>query len=1082
MRIVKVRFKNLNSLAGEWEIDLSHPAYTADGIFTITGPTGAGKTTILDAICLALYGRTPRLSRITKNNNEIISRQSSDCFAEVTFETQAGLFRCHWSQHRARKKSDGELQQPKHEIVNAATDEIIESNLRGVASQIEAVTGMDFDRFTRSMMLAQGGFAAFLQATADDRAPILERITGTEIYSRISERVHELQRDEREKLKLLQAETQGIITLTSEQEQEIQAELQAENEKEKRLSAQVVTCEKAITWLKDIASIEQEISSLAHESSLLQNEVEGFKPHRQSLNQALKAATLDGSYAALKAVRKQQADDNTALLVQEEALPKLRASATSQSELLQLAELKTQQAKAALSADWPIIQQVRSLDQSLATQKQKLLELKETAENAALKIATNIKAQEHEQEKHSAASVQLKQVNAYLQEQAADEWLVSGLTGLEQQINGLLAHQKEKAQIAQHHKTAAAAYDTATLCFSDAQQQCLEHSAKQAAAAQTLQQAKDQLAQLLNGRLLREYRAEQQGLLREQAYLATIAQLEERRAQLEQGKPCPLCGATEHPFVVGNIPEKNHIEQQIQALEELIEQAEEAEESIKQHEQHHAEAKNLFLQLEKQQQQALYEKSTAEKTLGALSAQLEQTQKEFIARKETVLRQLIPLKVLLTDDASITAALKALQSRQQKWLEQVQKKAEIHTELFTLQSEMTRLGAVIETQKMALQETQNALDALGKEQQHLQKQRATLYGEKQPNTEEQRLNQAIAAAEKDEKQIRERHQQQYQQWQAAQTNFETLTQRINQRIFDQETAEKAFSAALLSAGFPTEVAFLDAILTPPQREQLATKAKHLDDSSIKLHTKRQDRENRLATEIAKGMTNSPLSELEPQLKDGLTALAAVRHGISGMKHKLNENAAAKLRIQDKQIAIEAQQKECQRWGSLHELIGSADGKKFRNFAQGLTFEIMVGHANQQLRKMTERYLLVRDSAQPLELNVMDSYQAGEVRSTKNLSGGESFIISLALALGLSQMASKNVRVDSLFLDEGFGTLDEEALDTALETLAGLQQEGKLIGVISHVQALKERISTQIQVLPHIGGRSQITGPGVSSVC
>jgi len=196
---------------------------------------------------------------------------------------------------------------------------------------------------------------------------------------------------------------------------------------------------------------------------------------------------------------------------------------------------------------------------------------------------------------------------------------------------------------------------------------------------------------------------------------------------------------------------------------------------------------------------------------------------------------------------------------------------------------------------------------------------------------------------------------------------------------------------------------------------------------------------------------------------------------------LSENAAAKERIKEKQAAIEAQKKECRRWENLHELIGSADGKKYRNFAQGLTFEMMIGHANRQLQKMTDRYLLARDDAQPLELNVVDNYQAGEIRSTKNLSGGESFIVSLSLALGLSHMASKNVRVDSLFLDEGFGTLDEEALDTALETLAGLQQDGKLIGVISHVPALKERISTQIQVTPQTGGRSQISGPGCRSV-
>ena len=175
-----------------------------------------------------------------------------------------------------------------------------------------------------------------------------------------------------------------------------------------------------------------------------------------------------------------------------------------------------------------------------------------------------------------------------------------------------------------------------------------------------------------------------------------------------------------------------------------------------------------------------------------------------------------------------------------------------------------------------------------------------------------------------------------------------------------------------------------------------------------------------------------------------------------------------------------QRRECRRWNDLHDLIGSADGKKYRNFVQVLTFEIMIEHANRQLRRMTDRYLLLRNKEQPLELDVIDGYQAGEIRSTKNLSGGESFIVSLALALGLSQMASKTVRVDSLFLDEGFGTLDEDALDTALSTLASLQQRGKLIGIISHVQGLKERVPTQIEVLPIGGGKSRILGPGCRS--
>ncbi|MDQ6973411.1 MAG: SbcC/MukB-like Walker B domain-containing protein, partial [Mariprofundaceae bacterium] len=196
-----------------------------------------------------------------------------------------------------------------------------------------------------------------------------------------------------------------------------------------------------------------------------------------------------------------------------------------------------------------------------------------------------------------------------------------------------------------------------------------------------------------------------------------------------------------------------------------------------------------------------------------------------------------------------------------------------------------------------------------------------------------------------------------------------------------------------------------------------------------------------------------------------------------LKQQLKEQADSQQKLQAQLEKIDAQTCELARWIHLNDLIGSADGKKFRNFAQGLTFELVVQYANQQLRHMSDRYLLQRDQQQPLELNVVDCYQAGEIRSVKNISGGESFIISLALALGLSQMSSNNVKIDSLFLDEGFGTLDHESLETAIDTLSQLQQDGKIIGIISHVDSIKERIGTQIQVQPISEGKSAISGSG-----
>ena len=219
MRILAVRLRNLNSLAGSWAIDFTAPEYAASGIFAITGPTGAGKSTILDAICLALFARTPRLGHISKGSNEIMSRRAGDCFAEVEFETRQGRYRCHWGQHRARRSPEGDLQPPRHEMVDAASGKVLESRSREVGRLVEQTTGMDYDRFTRSILLAQGDFAAFLEADADQRAPILEQITGSSVYSRISVAVHERTSEERRKVGLLQEAMGNVALLDEEQEQ-----------------------------------------------------------------------------------------------------------------------------------------------------------------------------------------------------------------------------------------------------------------------------------------------------------------------------------------------------------------------------------------------------------------------------------------------------------------------------------------------------------------------------------------------------------------------------------------------------------------------------------------------------------------------------------------------------------------------------------------------------------------------------------------------------------------------------------------------------------------------------------------------
>ena len=222
MRLLTLKFQNLNSLKGEWFIDFRDPAYADEGIFAITGATGAGKSTILDAICLALYGATPRLGDITQTKNDLMSRHTGECFAEVVFATQAGTFLCSWGQKRAHKKPDGKLQSPKHEIATFVGDhekgKLLEEKANRTKLKVESITGMDFARFTRAMLLAQGSFSAFLQANSDERSPILEQITGTEIYSDISKKVHEIKRNQETELTTLKAQLGGMNLLEPSQE------------------------------------------------------------------------------------------------------------------------------------------------------------------------------------------------------------------------------------------------------------------------------------------------------------------------------------------------------------------------------------------------------------------------------------------------------------------------------------------------------------------------------------------------------------------------------------------------------------------------------------------------------------------------------------------------------------------------------------------------------------------------------------------------------------------------------------------------------------------------------------------------
>jgi len=1081
MKILELRCKNLNSLYGEWHIDFTESEYAYNGIFALTGPTGAGKSTILDAICLALYGSTPRLGRITQSSNDIMSRQTGECYAEVVFASQAGKYRCNWAHHRSGKKVDGKLQSPRHEIAEATGEcKIIENKLTSVLAAVEEKTGMDFERFTRSILLAQGGFDTFLKATVEQKSKILEQITGTKIYSEISIGVHERLRDEKNSLMNLEAETRGILILTPEEEQASEEALKVSQHEEHTLGKLVGDLTKAITWLQGIAMLEEEIQALSVEKDALTQDLEVFSSQRLALDGALQASTVEGLYATLTEMRNQQKSEITLLAQEEKHLPLLESEAQTGTEALAKAEELTKQAKDAQKEAIPTIRQVRALDQNLIQMQTSITESKAAIAADTASIASYRKRKDNETKKIKEQEENLKLVTTYLTEHLRDKALVTDLTGINEQIQALSSKQNETEKKALEEKKAAKALAKAVEALEASTKKSLNLKTVHDTAQANLQSKKDALILVLGDKLLREYRSEKDTLLREREFLARIAALEEHRANLADGKACPLCGSLEHPFAVGNVPTSDETDKKIASLSQIITQAEDLESKIQDLLHKERSASTAHSDQMKLESDAQYAKESA-LTAHTMSLEaLEEANASFLIMEENVAEKLKAYGIEEIPE-NLSTLLASLRSKRDIWLAKEDAAKTIETTCTSIKEKLQHLTGILDTQELALQAKQASLNSLNEAFALALQDRKELYGDKGADREEERVSLAVISAETAEKKASKHATDLLQKVSISKTRIESLQTTLTKRKPELARKEDEFLDELSSLGFPDESEFLLARLSALERTHLASQAKTLDDRQMELKTKLKDRTTKLRDEQARIITDKPLVELHPLFLKKEEALKEVREAAAEHKAKLKGNVEAKQRISDKQEVIENQRKEFAKWDKLHSLIGSADGKKFRNFAQGLTFELMVSHANRQLAKMSERYLLIRDDDQPLELNVIDNYQGGEIRSTKNLSGGESFIVSLTLALGLSKMASRKVRVDSLFLDEGFGTLDEESLETALKTLSGLQQDGKLIGVISHVSAMQEMISTQIVITPVSGGRSIMTGPGCSKI-
>ncbi|MGY0311003.1 AAA family ATPase [Alteromonas macleodii] len=1241
MRILTLRLKNLNALKGEWKIDFTQSPFIDNGLFAITGPTGAGKTTLLDAICLALYHQTPRLGPISTSNNDIMTRGTAECLAEVEFDIKGKAYRAFWSMRRARGKVDGNLQSAEVELAEVESGKILAYQVRPKSEEIEKLTGLNFARFTKSMMLSQGDFAAFLNANEADRAELLEELTGTEIYGQISQAVHQQFSDAKQKKKEFAIKLEGVTLLSDEQITQLEEE-QAQTKSQVATSNQtLVQLQKQQQWQQAFNANELTIKEASEAQQTANNAINEAKQQLDLLTQSEPAEKLRLPFLQRNGLQQ----DVT------------RYKERLEEKAAQLPDLKTQKAQLSL--------EVINAEQALVLTKQQSSELEKRINEQVVPLDNQIAQLTTEQQKANENAARLRQsINALtlkrteIENASADNKTKLGeletylhehhsLSGIAEFISGWsetarhIEHDKKQletlTQSVNNHRQALSSLDDAiaktneslsalTQTFDDKNAQVAKcEKALQAALSDkpsdtnsanatskaSLQQERDiklhhwdnvlqighiqqqylaleqekvslgaqkedlakKLAQQQSDRqaLVDAYKQTRSNLKDIEALIALDAEVAHLRAQLKSGEPCPVCGANEHTTssvdidVPETIQKRDSLKQQLDDIElqgarakesatqteftlaQVNKQLEQASgqrdtllekwqqissvlsadipsfekvdintsQSVAQFTQEFKtrlddisaqltrleeceQALNAALQAKNEAQQALQgkqselavslqQRETLEKQFTERSVELENKTKGvndgILALSETMTAHGADIHNLSID--GITTWLNEKAEALKTYKHNHQLHAKLKDELQGVSSTLLVVNRDIESAENQLKGVCEELVQLDNSLKALRDSRSTVFPE--GNIAETR-NKASAAQEHAERNVNE-CKSRLQQTDTILSRLEAEIAQLNEQLNEKEQAlteaTEHFSRQLASSPFDDEQAFSNALLDEDTRNTLLELQKRLTQQKQQADLKL---ENALATQQSlKAHANAALwqSELEEHgaqwLDTKITQQAQQRDtlvsSLGQIEQQLSANNQARERQQqlvDEMAAFEAYYDDIT---YLHSLIGSASGDKFRRFAQGLTLDNLVQLANQQLDKLHGRYQLIRKENEGLGLSVLDTWQGDVVRDTKTLSGGESFLVSLALALALSDLVSHKTSIDSLFLDEGFGTLDAETLDVALDALDNLNASGKMIGVISHIEAMKERIPTQLKVIKRNGvGLSALEKP------
>nr|WP_240910224.1 AAA family ATPase [Desulfopila sp. IMCC35008] len=627
MKILQVRLRNLNSLAGDWFIDFTSPEIRNSGIFAITGPTGAGKSTILDGICLALYGKTPRLGPVNKSSNEIMTRHTGECFAEIEFLTGKGRYRCHWSQHRARKSPTGDLQQQKHEIVDALSGKVIESKLKLVEKKVIEVTGLDFEQFTRSILLAQGDFNIFLKSGPDKRAPILEQITGTSIYSKISLKVHELTVFEEKKRDQLQLECDGFLPMTEEQRVEIDSKLAELNNLIIDQEQKINQHRQILNWYTEQEKLQQKITTLEQAERELTARSETLKPEKERYLRALQAQKLEPDYHRLRDTEDIQNEEVKNLTTFRITLKHITEELTKTNKVTKRQIVELQESKKSYLEKQKLFADVRRIDQEIAHTSKLIKESEHERNKVQLQCTGHQKRITAIEKDITTVANRLAVIQNYYEQNKTSQTLPTEISGIREHLanfnrlynqleileKGIDANSKEisknrlqteeytaratelnkrKTECEVQHTFIRKQWDTISIGrtaeqihtdISDLQQKLttLDRILEADQLAEKIKQdLKTLLAEtescnsqkqrlVLHKEQLVKEKLQQKTLVEKQekiVFLASqIKNFELERNKLKEGNPCPLCGSSTHPYCQNqvNYPQPDEEEQKL---------------------------------------------------------------------------------------------------------------------------------------------------------------------------------------------------------------------------------------------------------------------------------------------------------------------------------------------------------------------------------------------------------------------------------------------------------------------------------------------------------------------------------------